>query len=64
MGNKDKTRQQNQQIRMNKKLKAGASRANVTQRGKGGVGSKGRLLDRIHVEKVECLGICLEPRGS
>ena len=24
----------------------------------------GGLLDRIHVEEVECLGISLEPRGS
>ena len=51
----------------------GASGANVTQRGEGGVGSMGGLLERIHVEEVECLqllvfaeglGVRLEPRGS
>ena len=36
----------------------------MTQGGKDGVGSMGGLLDQIHVEEVECLGICLEPRGS
>ena len=36
----------------------------MTQRGEGGVGSMGGLLDRIHVEEVECIGIRLEPRDS